>query len=215
MFSKPHPHPVILPKERNQNRAVAKLEWCLHNTCRNQENLSGILAAAHSATFHTAFKVIKWSLVELGLTQLIHLAQKDSGYLSWSWCVHARGCHCSVFFVFAFFGVPPRCFVFPQFMGNHSCNIEKNENCLWRMSKTTESKLAPKGFRSQSKLEKRNNQLKDFNVLHVFVLLPYACHTLITHHSSRLEWETNGVTVRCKEISTEIKSSDILHVPVE
>lgn len=30
MFSKPHPHPVILPKERNQNRAVAKQEWCLH-----------------------------------------------------------------------------------------------------------------------------------------------------------------------------------------
>jgi len=83
MFSKPHPHPVILPKERNQNRAVAKLEWCLHDTCRNHENLSGILAAAHSATFHTAFKVIK-SLVELGWTQLIHLAQKDSGYLPWS-----------------------------------------------------------------------------------------------------------------------------------
>ena len=162
MFSKPHPHPVILPKERNQNRAVAKLEWCLHDTCRNHENLSGILAAAHSATFHTAFKVIK-SLVELGWTQLIHLAQKDSGYLPWSWCVHERGCHCSVFFVV--FWSPSSLLCFPAVHRGIILQHWTNENCLWRMSKTTESKLAPKGFRSQSKLEKRKKQSKRLQCL--------------------------------------------------
>ena len=51
------------------------------------------------------------------------------------------------------------------------------------MSKTSETQHAPKDFRSQSKLEIRNNQLKDLNVLHVLVLLPthVARSSLIIH----------------------------------